>query len=158
MTIPKDINEAELQLALETGYLSSNLTIGEKCSFTEHPRFGNQKYCHMWLYNKLHVAYKCIFMPFYIIRFQSCWERKNHSACNYLTQMPNEASNIHPCRFKALVIFQEPHNHPMHRYKKATPYRLELLRQLNEAASLAPITARQLMQGMRWDVIMTRIY
>ncbi|KIJ25807.1 hypothetical protein M422DRAFT_273184 [Sphaerobolus stellatus SS14] len=128
VTIPEEVNEAELRLALETGYLSSNLSLGERCSFTEHPRFGNPKYCYF-----SHVENGKIIRPAII----------QHKCPTKLQIFVPVDSKIR----KALVIFQEPHNHPVHHYEKATPYQLELLHQLNEAAGPAPVTARQLTQA-----------
>ncbi|KIJ23466.1 hypothetical protein M422DRAFT_56824 [Sphaerobolus stellatus SS14] len=55
VTIPQEIDEDELRLVMETGCLSGNLTLGERCSFTQHPRFGLRKHCLMLRMGRLSV-------------------------------------------------------------------------------------------------------
>ncbi|KAF8580252.1 hypothetical protein K439DRAFT_1619957 [Ramaria rubella] len=126
VSIPANVDESELKLAMETGHLREPVTVNPMCTFNVHPRVGNKKYCHF-----THV------IDGKIVRAKINKERK---CPTWLTVFVPVDPTIH----KVVLIFCKPHNHPMHLMDKATPDQCVLLEKVMNVAGPVPLSVKKL--------------
>ncbi|KAF8590747.1 hypothetical protein K439DRAFT_1611685 [Ramaria rubella] len=114
VSIPANVDESELKLAMETGHLRESVTVNPMCTFNVHPHVGNKKLSHV--------------IDGKIVHAQINKERK---CPTWLTVFVPVDPTIH----KAVLIFCKPHNHPMHLMDKATPDQRVLLEKVMNVAA-----------------------